>query len=179
MVNLQAQPLDESYNKVQGFYCGNNYLDNYLLRTYQALEDHISNLASTTTIIDRKAHKVVAYITTRCSSLKISEEEVLELGLQDEYVVPAVEVKCLAVDLDYQNQGLGDKILKSIVGKSIEFSRHFGCRYVFLWAVPELNVLAFYKKRKFEIMETIDKDNNLRLMRFLIPEIDSNWFNEA
>ncbi|AIE61635.1 GNAT family N-acetyltransferase [Bacillus methanolicus] len=176
---FQAQPLDKVYDLVQGFSCGNKYIDDYLTKTYYAYNDHIKNLTTTTTIIDTEKDRVAAFISTRCASLNINKKEAQELGLVGEYSVPAIEIRFLAVNKAYQKQGLGEKILQSIVGKAIELSRHFGCRYVFLWAVPEPEVIEFYQKRKFEFMNTVDEETELCLMRFLIPEIDNDWLEEV
>ncbi|WLR51732.1 hypothetical protein LC040_02165 [Bacillus tianshenii] len=48
---LQTVPLDQSFELIQGFSCGNDHIDGYLQKHYMALEDHIHRLAKTTTFV--------------------------------------------------------------------------------------------------------------------------------
>lgn len=155
--------MDKTYDLVQGFSCGNNLIDGYLVQKSNAIYDHRFGISSTTTLVYEE--DVIAFFTANCSNLEIPIEEARAIGLQDDLFVPAIEVKFLGVRKEVQEQGIGTYLLKFIIGKALELTSIFTCRYIFLWAVKDK--VEFYEKRYFTL--TGKEENGLFLMKLLIP----------
>ena len=89
-----------------------------------------------------KPKKIAGYITLRGSSLIMDSGEGYKLGY------PALEISELAVDKDYENQGLGTEMVKFAIGEAVELNEeHVGFQYVILCADPE--AVGFYSKLGF------------------------------
>ncbi|CAM4162218.1 GNAT family N-acetyltransferase [Paenibacillus alkaliterrae] len=164
---LTFVPLDKvSIEHVQGFSCGNRLIDNYFFTTYKARYDHQNGLAATTVIIYEE--KAVGFFTAACTQVQISKEEASSLGIST-FLVPAIEVKFLAVEERFQDKGIGTLAINKIIYDVYQFSQIFACRYLFLWSVPDERALSFYQNRYFEDTGTVNSEN-LHLMMFQIPD---------
>ncbi|MBU8878530.1 hypothetical protein BGM26_05945 [Bacillus sp. FJAT-29790] len=161
--NIEFLPLDQTYQLVQGFSCGDSWIDGYLKQPNNALFDHNLGISSTTTLIYEG--EVIAFFTANCSHLEIPMEEAREIGLQDDLFIPAIEVKFLGVRTDLKKIGIGTYLLQFIIGKVLEITPVFTCRYIFLWSVEDK--VKYYQKRYFQ--PTGKEDNGLHLMKFLVP----------
>ncbi|MED4402284.1 GNAT family N-acetyltransferase [Metabacillus fastidiosus] len=162
--------LDKTYQLVQGFSCGNDWINDYLKQPSNAIFDHRLGISSTTTLVYE--NEIVAFFTANCSHLEIPMEEAREIGLKDDLFIPAVEVKYLGVKEKYQTNGIGTYLLQFIIGKVLEITPVFACRYIFLWAVEDK--IEYYEKRYFQL--TGKEENGLYLMKFLIPTYE--WEEE-
>lgn len=164
---LTFVPLDKvSIEHVQGFSCGNRLIDDYLFTTYKARYDHLNGLAATTVII--YSDQAVGFFTAACTQLQISKEEARSLGIST-LLVPAIEVKFLAVEERFQDRGIGTVAISKIIYDVYLFSQIFACRYLFLWSVPDEKALRFYENRFFKDTGTTNSEN-LHLMMFQIPD---------
>ncbi|MBT2291853.1 GNAT family N-acetyltransferase [Paenibacillus albidus] len=167
MNELVFYPLDKVDNGViEGFSCGNPSIDTYFKTHYKARWDHRNALTSTTVVLYQG--NAVAFFTSCCTQVKISDEEVKALGSEVRHV-PAVEVKFLAVHKGFQGKGIGKHVIEAIVGDVYSFSRKFACRYIFLWSVPTEQALQFYENRFFEDTNQVNSEG-LHLMMFLVPD---------
>ncbi|MDQ0164087.1 GNAT family N-acetyltransferase [Bacillus alveayuensis] len=160
---IEFLPLDKTYHLVQGFSCGNSMIDTYIKLSSNAIYDHKMGISSTTTLIYE--NEITAYFTANCAHLEIPVEEAREIGLMDSFYIPAIEVKYIGVKDKYQKKGIGSLLLKFIVGKALEITPFFTCRYIFLWAVED--AIEFYQKRYFKL--TGKEEDGLYLMKFLVP----------
>ena len=85
--------------------------------------------------------KLAGYITLRGSSLIMESGDGYKLGY------PALEISELAVDKDYEHQGLGTVMVKFAIGIAVELNEErVGFQYVVLCADPE--AVGFYSNPK-------------------------------
>jgi GNAT superfamily N-acetyltransferase len=152
---------------VQGFSCGNDFIDNYLRTHFCALWDHTNGLTSTTVILFQ--NEIVAFYSANCTQVHIPSNEARMLGIASGRLsVPAIEVKYLAVSQEHQGRGIGKIIIETVIADVYQLSRRFACRYIFLWSVPIEQAISFYTRRFFkDTGET--NTSGLRLMKFQIP----------
>lgn len=81
--------------------------------------------------------KIAGYITLRNSSLIMETGEAYKLGY------PALEISELAVDKNYEGQGLGTDMVKFAINEAVDLNEEkVGCQYVILCADPE--AVGFY-----------------------------------
>ncbi|WLR51731.1 GNAT family N-acetyltransferase [Bacillus tianshenii] len=104
--------------------------------------------------------------------VEVEVDEAQKLGMDKGFEVPAIEIMYIGINENYQNQGIGTEIIKGVIGQALEIAEIIGCRYVFLWAVPK--AIPFYERKLY--FESMNKERDgLRLMRFLIPEINFDF----
>lgn len=87
--------------------------------------------------------KIAGYITLRCSSLIMDIGEKYKLGF------PALEIAELAVDQDYEGQGLGTDMVKFAINEAVELNEHkIGIQYVILCA--DVAAVGFYSNKDLQ-----------------------------
>lgn len=97
---------------IQGFSCGNDLIDNYIKTDYLSEYNHSFGLASTQLVTYKD--EIVAFVTSRCTQVKIEEDEAKEIGTKVFYV-PALEIMYLAVDKRFQQRGIGEAVVVSMI----------------------------------------------------------------
>lgn len=103
--------------------------------------DHRQGMGVTHVFVDENEQtqeKVIAgYITLRCSSLIMESGENYKLGF------PALEIAELAVDKNYEGQGLGTDMVKFAINEAVELNdMKIGIQYVILCA--DVAAVGFY-----------------------------------
>lgn len=115
--------LSDKHKPLRGaFSCGEDALDEYLRR--QARQDMSRGLSVVHVLHDYERERIAGYYTL--SSEVIERGELpgeLERGLGRNRVFPAVLLGRLAVDLDYQGEGLGGEILLDALYRVLELSQ--------------------------------------------------------
>jgi GNAT superfamily N-acetyltransferase len=149
---------------IQGFYCGNDLIDNYIKTDYLSEYNHSFGLASTQLVTYKD--ELVAFVTSRCTQVKIEEDEAKEIGTEVFYV-PALEIMYLAVDKRFQQRGVGESLVVSMIFEAYQVLKYYGCRYLFLWSVPEAK--TFYIEKCF-FEQTSFVDNGLLLLKFKLVD---------
>jgi|GEM_PF-1100240 len=134
---------------LKGFKCEDTLLNEFLKRN--AYFEHIMHLSRTKII---KVNEIVAgYFTIEFRSIEIPID-----GDDNKY--PAIVLKCLAVDENYENKGIGSTVLEYITVNSKDISEFIGSRCLFIDA--RVSKLRWYKDRGFQFVkaEYNDKDIN-------------------
>ncbi len=132
---------------LKGFKCEDTLLNEFIKR--DAYFEHIMHLSRTKII---KVNEVVAgYFTIEFRSIEIPID-----GDDNKYT--AVVLKCLAVDENFENKGIGTNVLEYITVNSKDISEFIGCRCLFIDA--RVSKLRWYKDRGFQFVkaEYNDKD---------------------
>jgi GNAT superfamily N-acetyltransferase len=165
---LKIKPFEpEDLFVVQGFFCGNNMLNNYIKDSYCALADQRNGITSTTLIL--YDDDVVGYYACNSNILTVDVNEARGIGLQESFSVPAFEIKNYAISQRYQGKGVGLHIFKRLLGQIASLTDTMAARYIFLWSVEE--AIGFYEnKLLFERMDE-SSDYGLTLMR--LPLVDT------
>lgn len=103
--------------------------------------DHRQGMGVTHVFVDEneETHEkaIAGYITLRSSSLVMESGEDYKLGF------PALEIAELAVDNNYEGQGLGTDMVKFAINEAIELNKNkIGVQYVILCA--DVAAVGFY-----------------------------------
>ncbi|HLO11350.1 MAG TPA: hypothetical protein VK190_03755 [Pseudoneobacillus sp.] len=159
---LEFKPFEpEDFFKVQGFFCGDSFLNNYIKDSQCALADQKNGLTSTTLILYEE--EVVGYYACNSNILTVDVHEAQSIGLQESFSVPAFEIKNFAISDRYQGKGIGLHIFMRLLGQIASLKDTIAARYLFLWSVEK--AVGFYEdKLYFERMEE-SSEYGLILMR--------------
>lgn len=152
-------------HEFRAFSCGNSDIDNYFKN--EAYADQCRGISSTTVV--KQNDLIVGVFSTRCTQIEIKDKEKLASGIYYDRYWPAIEVTYLAVDLNYQKQGIGKKIVKRVTLQAVFNTKWLGAKYLFLWSVPKS--IDFYEKLGFEKTDIAGQGDKYP-MRFLLPEYE-------
>ena len=94
--------------------------------------------------------KVVAYFTQSVDAIRVQkmpyDERISEFEHMEYY--PALKIGRLAVDKNYEKQGIGSFLLSLICDMGYELSERFGCRFILLNANPDS--VSWYERYGFK-----------------------------
>jgi GNAT superfamily N-acetyltransferase len=140
---------DPTTHNLKAFDCGKPAMNEFLARF--AVKNMLLGLSSTWVLADDRPGQaaVAAYYTL--ASATVSRDEIPFSGNLPRYPVPVVLLARLAVDRQYQGQGIGEKTLITALRKSVELTRT---------GLPSLGVVldvldddAFDFYQRYEIFE--------------------------
>ena len=133
------QISDKHFRSLNEFECREEDMENFLKNeAYKYNEDGEGN----TYILINESNNIVAYYTLKANSLQIVDSESRYMKYR---VFPAVEIARLAVDMNYEAQGIGSSLLAHIIKEVNEVKKIMGIKYIFLFSVP--SALRFYKTK--------------------------------
>ena len=143
-VKVEHSPIIRSF-KVNPESCENpTHYEEYLI--YNALNDIDDGKGLTYLFLDENddnhEQRIMGFVTLKASSL-IKEGELKKLG------EPALEISELAVDVNYERQGIGSKIIAYVIDIAKELNKtQLGIRYLLLCA--DRSAVGFYEKVGFK-----------------------------
>lgn len=117
--------LDKSHNR-KDFDCGNELLNNYLIN--QAGQDVKRKLSACFVLADKASSKIKGYYTLSNNSIprsRFSENSVRKLPKSYD-TIPTTLLGRLAIDKNYQGQGLGKILLLDALKRCFEISKKMG-----------------------------------------------------
>ena len=126
-----------------------DYFQDYL--AYNALLDCKQGLGKTFLFIEEENEdkKIIGFYTLKASSLIIND-----MYSKEKQGEPAVEIYELAVHKDYQKQGIGTDIIKTIFAQVYELSeKYLGIKHIVVCAKP--TAINFYKKFNFKEIDKL------------------------
>ena len=147
LITLINKPLSHDYDsqiaKFKSFYTP-------LLHFLKNDAFHYEKLGNTCTSLffDQETSALVAFCSTKCSSLKVKGNTILSL-------CPSVEIAALCVDDKYRYQGIGQAILHHVLHQIQTIRNVVGVQLITLFAVPP--AVDFYKKFGFKKLGTVGK----------------------
>lgn len=144
-MNLSApQPLDARH-RLEEFDCGKPALTDWLLR--HARQAQGSGSARTFIVCD--GDRVAGYFSLTVGQIDTLEApERVRRGM-GQYPIPLVILARLAVDLDYQGQGLGFSLLQDAIHRTITIAEQAGIRALLTHPI-DAEAEAFYRRFGFE-----------------------------
>lgn len=140
---LQPEPINEQHN-IQGFNSGEESLDNWL--KIKAVKNQKANASRTYVACDNE--RVIAYYVLASSSV----DERLATGRFRRNMpnpVPVVVLGRLAIDLAYQNRGIGRALVRDAGLRVIQAAETIGIRGLLVQAIST-KAKDFYTKLGFE-----------------------------
>jgi GNAT superfamily N-acetyltransferase len=138
------QPLD-ARQRLEEFDCGKPALTEWLLR--HARQAQGSGSARTFVVCD--GDRVAGYFSLTVGQIDTLEApERVRRGM-GQYPIPLVILARLAVDLDYQRQGLGSSLLQDAIGRTMAIAEQAGIRALLTHPI-DAEAEAFYRRFGFE-----------------------------
>lgn len=134
----QHKPLRDSFS------CGEEELEKYLKTRARKEMDH--RIAVVYVLLDAVAGRIAGYYTISSLSVELPEDMRKGLAKYPEY--PATLIGRLAVDLGYQGQGLGKRLLLDALARALAGSRVVASYGVVTDAKSE-QAQAFYSRYGF------------------------------
>lgn len=132
------------YFSVNPLYCTNeDFYKQYL--QFNAIFDMHSGNTATHVFVDKKANRIMGYISLRANSIVSKDDKSMITGK------PSLEISVLAVDKDYEHQGVGTVLMaKALEIASTLHEKYIGVKHLILAADP--NAVGFYEKMGFRKM---------------------------
>lgn len=141
-IELELVDINENEN-INDLDCGVPTINSYILDG-EAYYEHMMKLTNTKLI--KLNRKVVGYFSLQFKTIRIEENRTL---------YPCICLKYLCTDLNYQNMGIGTKVLNYVVKNSKITSDFVGCRCLLIDALTTR--IEWYKDRGFDFLEDDDK----------------------
>lgn len=150
------QPLD-THHRLEVFDCGKPALTDWLQR--HARQAQGSGSARTFVVCD--GERVAGYFSLTVGQVDtIEAPERIRRGM-GQYPIPLVILARLAVDLDYQGQGLGFSMLQDAIRRTLAIAGQAGIRALLTHPIDG-GAEAFYRRFGFE--PTPENDRQLILL---------------
>ena len=128
------EPLGPQHDRA-AFHCGNESLDRYFHQ--QAGQDLRRRLAVPYVMLDHRTNIIAGYYTLTNYKIEVGE---LPTGITRRIPysdVPATLIGRLALDMNYQGQGLGGVLLRDALGRSLQNSDHVASLAVAVDAIDD------------------------------------------
>ncbi len=143
---VKAVRLSKIYD-LSKFDCGDEDLNDFIKDdAFIYLEKKIA-----TTIVFFYQENLIGFLSVAADSLKLNFDEKEKSDIHHKRLedVPAVKLARLAVDKNYQKQGVGTNILKWGIGYALDCSEMIAIRFITVDAYPDRT--DFYQKFQFII----------------------------
>jgi ribosomal protein S18 acetylase RimI-like enzyme len=141
-------PLDSSFNK-ENFNCGKPLLDAYLHK--QAKQDVKRRLSACFILPDGKEIKGYYTLSTASVERRLLPQEIIKKLPPSYSDLPAILLGRLAIDKNYQGQGLGETILMDALKRSYFASMQVGSMAVIVDPLDE-DAVKFYQRYDFILL---------------------------
>jgi GNAT superfamily N-acetyltransferase len=138
--------LLKSLHVTDRFDCGREPL-NVFLKKY-ALQNQ-SSLATRTFVITLRDGRVAGYYSLAAGSVEHAAAPMRVIKGLAKHPVPVILLARLAVDKEFQGEGLGKALLKDAILRSIRITEEIAARAILVHAKDD-STLAWYKKFGFE-----------------------------
>jgi len=140
---LESFDINKSYKGLNSFDCGNEMINKFVKKN---LKKRVKkNLSRAYVVLDNNENFVAFYTLDSFSITKDDFKNIEKPSLPP--LVPVVKLGMLGVDKKYQGKGLGKRVLKSAIVKTLEVSKIIGCVGLYLFA--EKDAVEFYEKLGF------------------------------
>jgi hypothetical protein len=138
-ISLTPKPISHSYNhQIQSFETAYDPLFQFLKK--ESFEYEETGNTRTVLFLDQYSDKLVAYCSTKCSSLKTGGNKLLSL-------CPSIEIAALCVDDRFRYMGVGHSIFNHVIRRVYDIKNLTGVQLITLFAVPD--AVGFYYQLQF------------------------------
>src|SRR5690348_289104 len=147
MATLRIERLSRQLDRSR-FVCGQPSLDSYIQQ--RASQDQRRNVATVFAMVDPDdGQRIAAYYTLSACAVRLNDiPDDLRIHLPRYAEIPAVLLGRLAVDRDYQGQGVGKGLIMDALERIHRERQHMAMWAVIVDAIDE-NARAFYKRFDF------------------------------
>ncbi len=160
---IKAERLSKVYD-LSKFDCGDEDLNDFIKNDAFVYQEK----KLTTTILFFYEENLIAFLSIAADSLKLNFNEKESYNLHQKRLedVPSIKFARLAVDKNYQKQGVGTNILKWGIGYALDCSERVAIRFITVDAYP--HKIDFYLKYHFLVNQNrhYTKKSNHISMRY-------------
>ncbi len=139
--------------RFDSFDCGIDELNEYLKK--YARQNDRKNIGKT--VVCLNDNEVIGYITVCTASISKNDVPPVKNVYLPKYPVPAIRIARFAVDLKYQNQGIGRRLLWHTFQAILAISEEVGCKLIVVDSKD--NAIGFYKH--FGFIPLLDNEQSL------------------
>ena len=144
MTLSEPQPL-EAIHRLEEFDCGKPALTEWLLRHARQSQGS----GSARTFVSCDGERVAGYYSLTVGQIDtLDAPERVRRGM-GQYPIPLIILARLAIDLDYQNRGLGFSLLQDAIQRTIAVAENAGIRALLTHPL-DAEAEAFYRRFGFE-----------------------------
>jgi ribosomal protein S18 acetylase RimI-like enzyme len=156
-IDVYLTPFDGEVN--EDFDCGSSSLNSFYKKHLAAQSD--MNLLKAHIAVNMETGRTIGFVT-----LSSSELDTEGVGIDARYSkVPFVRIGRLAVDKEFQGQGLGEALVAHAMLIAVRMSEMIGVSGVFVDAVP--SAVGFYEKYGFSEFKLQSSDEHRTKVMFL------------
>ena len=168
-INTLRQFQLRTESDIKPFKCKNSDLNEFLFDDAKFFQEEL--MAVTYLLESMELNKTVAYYSLLADKIIFNPEDKTVWNKLNRNIpnnkrrrsYPAVKIGRLAVNEEFEGEGIGTFILDSIKYAFVNVKR-LGCRFITVDALN--NAVDFYKKNGFLFFTEQDKDEETRLMFF-------------
>ncbi|WP_125714367.1 GNAT family N-acetyltransferase [Companilactobacillus kedongensis] len=163
-------------NDIKSFNCGDVKLNDFFYKDALGLDEE-NNLA-TVIYYDEEYKKIAAFYTLSASSIQMDENDSYEKSKVKETMTEfsAIKIHYFAVDVEYQNQGLGKQIMTNLFSDLIDADFEYNIGFKVLYLEALLNAMDFYSNVGFNYLKPWEEPLNLSSSIMLINYEDLEYF---
>lgn len=172
---VRVIPLSKEY-EFKSFDCGNADLNDFLFNDSKA---YLKHLRYTTTLLETD-NQIIAYYSLANDLLNVSDRQDFEDEMKlckekidfdfwekflNQKMYPAAKIGRLAVDVKFQDQGIGTLLIKSLVRSFIKKNKT-GCQFITVDAINDntQRTIKFYENNGFKLLTMNDVNKESRQM---------------
>ena len=163
-MKIEIRKLEKRDNRAN-FSSGDIEIDRFFIK-FAGQNQFKHKIGVTYLAIDSDTQKILGYTTVSSSSLNIDRLDISEFKKLPNYPLPILRIARLGVDIHYQGQGIGKKLLREMLYLALELEELVGCVGVFVDAKDD--AIDFYRKYGFEIVPVIDGELPIRPIQTLM-----------
>ncbi len=145
-LKLVKYDLNTTYSGIKNFDCGNNMINSFV---HKSLKKRVKrHLSQAYVLLDQEENdRFVGFYTLDTFSIvrESFESENKPAGLPP--IVPVVKLSMLGIDKQLQGQGIGKRVLRDTLLKTVQISELAGCAGIYL--LVEKEAVDFYKSFGF------------------------------
>lgn len=132
-MQLEIAPISKNHS-VKDFDCGDSRLNDFIIN--DALRQKNDGWNTTYVATEQGQNKVIGFFALKGDSIVLTKETKEKLG-KDYCDIPSIKIGRFAVDKTYQNQGIGQYLMKYAMGFIVqEICPLIGGMYITLDAYP-------------------------------------------
>lgn len=141
----------EATDDVSGFRSGNDDLDRYLRRYAQVNQVHFG---IGVTYLAVEAGEIAGYATVSAAEGKAVDFDSLRRKKLPRYPLPMLRLARLAVAAAWQRKGVGNQLMRHVLGLALKMEGELGCVGVLVDAKPQ--AVPYYRQFGFEARPAAD-----------------------
>jgi len=150
MIKPIFEKIDSNFNfQDYNFDCGVEELNHFF---YENSRDFIKEDYSQLYLSRvKETSKIIGYFTLSCTSIRSDEKKLVSIE-KIARNIPGLLLGMFAVDIKFQEKGIGTDLIRKAVQISLKISMNVGCRCLIVDSKINERLIRFYQKIGFEFV---------------------------